>query len=77
MGKKIIKEVVIFIAVVLILAAVQHNDLLTHPMDRVEAMLHMGNYVHPFLWAILPYLLLVALRFAIAFVLKSIGSKEN
>lgn len=76
MAKKIIKEIAIFLAVVIILAFIQHSDLATNPMARVESMIAIGNYLHPFLWAIVPYLLLAGLRFAIAFVLKTLSKKE-
>jgi hypothetical protein len=77
MGKKIVKEIGIFLSVVIVLAFIQHSDLATHPMARIESMIAVGNYLHPFLWSIVPYLLLAGLRLAIAFVLKSISSKKE
>lgn len=76
MIKKLFKEIGIFLLVVLILAFIQHSDLASDPMARIESMIAMGNYLHPFLWAIVPYILLLGLRLAIAFVLKSLSKKE-
>ena len=76
MIKKLFKELGIFLLVVLILAFIQHSDLASDPLARIESMIAMGNYLHPFLWAIVPYILLLGLRLAIAFVLKSLSKKE-
>lgn len=74
MIKKIIKEIVIFLIVVIIMSFVQHSDM---GIERVKMMFQMGNFLHPILWSILPYLLLAGLRFAIYFVLKSIKKDRD
>ena len=75
--KVILKEIIIFLAVVAILAIVQHQDMLSDPISRFSMMADMGNYTHPFLWAIVPYLLLLGLRLAVNMVLKNIASKKE
>jgi hypothetical protein len=75
--KTVVKEIGIFLIVVAALAVVQHQDLLSDPVTRFSMMADMGNYTHPFLWAIVPYLLLLGLRLAVKMVLKNIASNKE
>ncbi|MGM0534259.1 MAG: hypothetical protein ACQERK_07180 [Campylobacterota bacterium] len=75
--KAVFKEIGIFLLVVAVLAVLQHSDLLSDPMNRFSMMADMGNYTHPFLWAVVPYLLLLGLRLAVKMVLKNISSNKE
>ncbi len=69
MIKKIKKELIYFVSVLVVLALVQHSDLLTHPLSRFGFMLEKGNYFHPLVWASGVYLIVVAIRLIVKFVL--------
>lgn len=74
MVAKIIKEILIFFAVVAVMSFIQHPDM---GVERIKLMFSMGNFLHPFLWSILPYFLLVGLRLFLWIVIKSVRKKED
>ena len=69
MIKKIKIELIIFIAILIILAILQHSDLLTSPIDRIELMVQKENYFHPLLWTSVVYLVIALLRLVIKYVI--------
>ena len=62
MIKKILKEIVYFIAILVILAFVMHSDLLTSPLERFTQMNIHENYLHPFFYSFIVYLIVVFFR---------------
>lgn len=71
--KKILTEILYFIALLLILALMQHPDLLSSPLERAARMAEKGNFIHPFLWTSGVYLVVGLVRLIIkyAFYLKN------
>jgi len=70
MLQKIIKEFIYYTITLVVLALVQHQDLLQTPMKRFEDMQSMGNYLHPFIWALFVYLLIASFRWLFGIVMK-------
>ena len=70
MNKIIIKEIIFFVVLIVVLALLQHGDLLTNPSDRIELMSQKENYLHPFLWASAVYFVILLFRLILVFVLK-------
>ena len=71
---KIIKlELLYYVAIVVILALLQHPDLLTSPLTRLNQMQNTQNYFHPLFWASILYLLVGMFRglFAVMSKLKN------
>ncbi len=62
MIKKIQLELLYYFAIVVILAFLQHPDLLSSPLTRFDQMLNAQNYYHPFLWALSLYILISMFR---------------
>ncbi len=69
MIKILTKELLYFFAILIILALLQHSDLLNSPMTRFEQMQNNGNYLHPFLWSGGVYILFGIFRLAFKVVL--------
>jgi len=63
-------ELIFFTILLIILAFIQHSDLLTNPSDRIELMTQRENYLHPFLWVALIYIVLLVVRLILKFILK-------
>jgi hypothetical protein len=55
MIKKIKIELIYFCVILLILAVLQHSDLLHSPMQRANLMAEKENYLHPLLWTSVVY----------------------
>ena len=53
--KKLLKEILYFIIILIILAISLHPDLLSDPMGRFKMMSYARNYGHPFFWAAIGY----------------------
>jgi len=62
MIKTITKETLYFIIILSALALLQHPDLLSAPMTRIENIIQNGNYLHPLLWSLGLYLIIGILR---------------
>ena len=58
-------ELLYFTAILVVLTFLQHPDLLTSPLERLELIIKNENFLHPFLWSFGVYLILLALRFFI------------
>lgn len=66
--KNIIKlELAYFVIIFIFLALMQHPDLLTSPIVRVNKMIELGNYLHPFVWTSVFYILIALMRSLIKF----------
>lgn len=66
--KHIYKELLYFSAILVILAIMQHPDLLTAPLERLSQMNNNGNYLHPFFWSLIVYLSIGIFRLIIKFI---------
>ena len=77
MIKKIKIELIIFAALLIVLALFMHSDLLTSPSDRLELMSQKENYLHPLLWTFIIYTIIGFLRllFKYVFYLKNRNKK--
>jgi hypothetical protein len=62
MRKTIFKELVVYLIMFFVLAAAMHPDLLSAPWDRVSLMGERENYMHPFVYTLLAYLLVYIVR---------------
>jgi len=60
------KEIAIFLIILIILAFIQHTDLLEHPIERFQQLPESGAYglgaAHPLVFALLGYVILGILR---------------
>ncbi|MCK9472694.1 MAG: hypothetical protein WCY85_07275 [Sulfurimonas sp.] len=70
MIKRIKIELIYFIIIMLILATIQHSDLLHSPFARTGLMLEKGNYFHPLLWTFPIYAVIGLLRLLVSFLLR-------
>jgi hypothetical protein len=68
---KIIKtEIIYFIVILLLLAVLQHADLLSSPLARIGLMAQKGNYLHPLLWTTVVYSALMIVRVITKYLIK-------
>lgn len=65
MIKKIKIELIYFCAILLILALLQHSDLLHSPLQRANLMMEKENYFHPLLWAFVVYVVIGFFRLVV------------
>ncbi|QOY51680.1 hypothetical protein [Candidatus Sulfurimonas baltica] len=65
MIKKIKIELLYFLIILIVLALLQHQDLLTSPLKRIDLMREKENYLHPLLWTSIVYSAIGVLRLAI------------
>jgi len=77
MINKIKIELLYFFAILIILAIIQHSDLLSSPLTRAQLMIDKGNYLHPLLWTSVIYLVLGVLRVIAEFISAIINRKKN
>ena len=63
------REVIIYIAMLLVLTLVMHFDLLSNPTSRFEIMVEKGNYSHPFLYTFAIYSILLIIRKILDFII--------
>lgn len=69
MIKKLRTELIYFLLILLILAIIQHSDLLSAPTARVDLMFEKQNYLHPLLWTIPVYIAIGIFRLIIKYML--------
>ena len=62
MRKIIFKEFAVYIVLFIFLAAAMHPDLFSAPADRLILMTERQNYIHPFVYTLLAYILICILR---------------
>jgi ABC-type multidrug transport system fused ATPase/permease subunit len=72
MRKVLLKEVVIFLLLVLVLAPLMHPDLLSTPAERFDAMAEKENYWHPLLYTFILYTIIAVVRSVVYLVKKII-----
>lgn len=70
MLKQIKIEILYFVAILLGLALMQHSDLLTSPLARVNLMIEKGNYLHPILWTSVLYIVIGFIRVIVGYIFK-------
>lgn len=70
MIKTIVFELIHFSIILVLLALVQHQDLLDSPLLRFEQMQMNGNFLHPFLWTLGVYLIIGIFRLIIKGLMK-------
>ncbi len=75
MIKKILLELTHFIVILVLLALVQHPDLLTDPLVRFEQMLQAGNFIHPLLWAFGVYLIVGVFRLIVNGIMRVVRKR--
>jgi hypothetical protein len=67
---KIIKtEIIYFTLILLVLAVLQHADLLHSPLERISLMSDKGNYFHPLLWTSTVYIAVGLVRLIVKYLL--------
>ena len=69
MIKKIKIELIYFTLILILLAVLQHTDLLTSPLERIDAMTQKENFLHPLLWTSIVYLVVGLLRLILKYIL--------
>lgn len=69
MIKKIKIELIFFSLLLLVLAFLQHSDLLHSPLERINLMVEQGNYLHPLLWTFAVYIIIGLIRLIIKYLL--------
>jgi len=62
MIRTVIKESLLYLTILILLAFLMHPDLLSAPAERFTHMLERQNYLHPLFYAFLLYLLLMLFR---------------
>lgn len=72
MQRVLLKEVVIFILLVLVVAPLMHPDLLSTPSERFGAMMEKENYWHPLLYTSVLYALIAVARWVVYLIKKII-----
>jgi len=71
------KELFIFIALLLVLAVVQHSDLLTNPAERIESLLSgSASLFHPLYWTLGVYVVLGIARIILGLLRRLFRSKK-
>ena len=69
MIKKIKIELIYFTVILLVLAVLQHSDLLHSPLERINLMVEQGNYLHPLLWTFAVYAVVGLIRLIVKYML--------
>ncbi|QOP40982.1 hypothetical protein FJR03_04175 [Sulfurimonas marina] len=72
-----IREVGIFISLLIFLAVVIHPDLLSNLSERFSLMYERENYFHPFIYTFIVYLLLSLLRYMVIKAIQVIRKITN
>jgi len=77
MQKLLIREMTIFVILLVTLAFVMHPDLLSTPTERFSIMQDRSNYIHPFLYAFIIYIVLFIFRFIVKKVINLFTKLKN
>jgi len=75
MIKKILLELTHFTIILVLLALMQHQDLLDSPLIRLEQMQTDGNFLHPFLWAFGVYFIVLVFRLIVNSIMRVIRKR--
>ncbi|NPA65849.1 MAG: hypothetical protein GXO11_03105 [Epsilonproteobacteria bacterium] len=65
MQKALVREGVYFLVLLFVLALLIHPDLLSSPMERIDAAIESGNYFHPLLYTGVLFSIFFILRFIV------------
>jgi hypothetical protein len=76
MKRTLLREILIYAAILLVLALLMHPDLLSDPAERMRLFGERGNFLHPLVYAGILYVLAGAARLIIRFV-RRIGRKRK
>jgi hypothetical protein len=75
------KEIIIYFIILLILAFIQHTDLLTAPIERFQELPESGAYglgaAHPLIFALIGYFALGILRLLYKGIKKAFFKEEK
>jgi len=71
------KEILYYLLTLLILALMMHIDLLSNPLARLELMQEKENYLHPFLYSFIIYIIIFILRKIIDFIMGLFAKKTD
>jgi len=67
MSQGIKKHLLIYFAVLIVLALIQHPDLMIHPIDRISHLPRAAVYgmgaLHPFIFALIGYGIVMVITF--------------
>jgi len=77
MKKVLIREALIFSALLILLALSMHHDLLDNPLHRFVLLQERGNYLHPFVYTLLVFLILFLLRFVVKKITTFVSKIRN
>jgi len=77
MQKIVIREAVIFTALLISLAVLMHPDLLSDPKERFALIEDRGNFLHPFVYTFIVYILLFIIRFVVTKVKTFFTKNKN
>jgi hypothetical protein len=69
MIQKIRTEMVYYLIILVLLALLQHSDLIFAPLERFAQMQSHANYLHPFLYAFIVYGVIGLFRATAKFIL--------
>jgi H+/Cl- antiporter ClcA len=61
----VIREMTIYVILLVALALVMHPDLLSNPTERFSLMQERQNYFHPLIYTFVVYLFLFIVRFVV------------
>jgi hypothetical protein len=73
------RELIIYIGLLVILAAIQHNDLLIEPAARLDRLFNGGqqSIFHPLVWVTPVYLITLMFRLMFRWVKKFLTKKSS
>lgn len=77
MIRKIKKELIYFVLLLIILSIIQHSDFLSDPINRFNLIIEKDNYAHPLIWTLIVYMIIGAVRLTINFILFLKNSKAK
>lgn len=63
------KELLFYFVIFIILALISHPDLLSSPLARLELLIKMGNYLHPFVYTFVVYSFILIIRKILDFII--------
>jgi hypothetical protein len=76
--KVILKEIIVYILILVALALFWHPDLLENPSERINNLLAGANRLsHPLEWAMAVYLLFGIVRLVFFYIRKLFCKKKN
>jgi len=70
MKRLIAREFILYFSLVITFALLMHPDLLDAPSDRFSHLIERENFIHPFFYTLIIYLLLFVPRFLLSKFIK-------